>query len=195
MSLSRFLGLALKAHADKSMALLGCPVAVDLKKTPILCWQWRIDAPVASADMTTNSSDDYAARIYLTFSVPPEQLGLGTRAKLALARSIYGDQVPDAALNCVWDNRHPVGTLQDNAYTDRARMLGLRSGAARAGAWVHERCNVLKDFKFAFADVGGQLGGLAVASDTDNTGEKAHAGFADLRFVAHEEDCAVTGNE
>ena len=187
--------IAIEAHADKSMALLGRPVAVDLKKTPILCWQWRIDAPVASADMTTKSGDDYAARVYLTFSVPPEQLGLGTRAKLALARSIYGDQVPDAALNYVWDNRHPVGTLQDNAYTDRARMLVLRSGAARAGAWVHERRNVLKDFRRAFGDAGGQLGGLAVASDTDNTGEKAHAGFADLRFVAHEEDCAVTGNE
>ena len=39
----------IEAHADKSMALLGRPVAVDLTKTPILCWQWQIDAPVASA--------------------------------------------------------------------------------------------------------------------------------------------------
>jgi hypothetical protein len=181
--------VAIEAMADKSMALLGRPVAVDLKKTPILCWQWRIDAPVASADMNTKSGDDYAARVYLTFSVPPEQLGLGTRAKLALARSIYGDQVPDAALNYVWDNTHPVGTLQDNAYTDRTRMLVLRSGTAKAGIWVQERRNVLKDFQLAFGDIGGQLGGLAIASDTDNTGEKAHAGFADFRFVEKEAAC------
>lgn len=181
--------VAIEAMADKSMALLGRPVAVDLKKTPILCWQWRIDAPVASADMNTKSGDDYAARVYLTFSVPPEQLGLGTRAKLALARSIYGDQVPDAALNYVWDNTHPVGTLQDNAYTDRTRMLVLRSGTAKAGVWVQERRNVLKDFQLAFGDIGGQLGGLAIASDTDNTGEKAHAGFADFRFVEKEAAC------
>ena len=181
--------VAIEAMADKSMALLGRPVAVDLKKTPILCWQWRIDAPVASADMNTKSGDDYAARVYLTFSVPPEQLGLGTRAKLALARSIYGDQVPDAALNYVWDNTHPVGTLQDNAYTDRTRMLVLRSGTAKAGVWVQERRNVRKDFQLAFGDVGGQLGGLAIASDTDNTGEKAHAGFADFRFVENEAAC------
>jgi hypothetical protein len=181
--------VAIEAMADKSMALLGRPVAVDLKKTPILCWQWRIDAPVASADMNTKSGDDYAARVYLTFSVPPEQLGLGTRAKLALARSIYGDQVPDAALNYVWDNTHPVGTLQDNAYTDRTRMLVLRSGTAKAGVWVQERRNVRKDFQLAFGDVGGQLSGLAIASDTDNTGEKAHAGFADFRFVEKEAAC------
>ena len=181
--------VAIEAQADRSMALLGRPVAVDLKKTPILCWQWRIDAPVASADMNTKSGDDYAARVYLTFSVPPDQLGLGTRTKLALARSIYGNQVPDAALNYVWDNTHPVGTLQDNAYTDRTRMLVLRSGAARAGVWVQERRNVLKDFQLAFGDIGGRLGGLAIASDTDNTGEKAHAGFADFRFVEKEAAC------
>ncbi len=181
--------VAIEAQADKSMALLTRPVAVDLKKTPILCWQWRIDAPVASADMNRRSGDDYAARVYLTFSVPPEQLGLGTRAQLALARSIYGDQVPDAALNYVWDNIHPVGTLQDNAYTDRTRMLVLRSGPGKAGVWVQERRNVRKDFQLAFGDVGGQLGGLAIASDTDNTGEKAHAGFADFRFVENEAAC------
>jgi len=181
--------VAIEAQADKSMALLGRPVAVDLKKTPILCWQWRIDAPVASADMNRKSGDDYAARVYLTFSVPPEQLGLGTRTKLALARSIYGDQVPDAALNYVWDNIHPVGTLKDNAYTDRTRMLVLRSGAGKAGAWVQERRNVRKDFQLAFGDIGGQLSGLAIASDTDNTGEKAHAGFADFRFVENEAAC------
>jgi len=181
--------VAVEAHASKSMALLGRPLAVDLGKTPVLCWQWRIDAPVASADMTRKSGDDYAARVYLTFTVPPEDLGLGTRAKLGLARTIYGNQVPDAAINYVWDNTHPVGTLQDNAYTDRARMLVLRSGAGKAGGWIGERRNVLKDFQRAFPNIGGRLSGIAIASDTDNTGEEAHAGFADFRFVARDEEC------
>ena len=187
--------VAIEALASKSMALLGRPVAVDLEKTPILCWQWRIDAPVATADMNLKSGDDYAARVYLTFAVPHEQLALGTRAKLRLARAIYGSQLPDAALNYVWDNRHPVGTVQNNAYTDRARMLVLRSGAARAGAWVHERRNVLTDFQRAFGGIGGRLSGLAVASDTDNTGEEAHAGFADFRFVATEDACPLPSAE
>lgn len=186
--------VAIEARAKKSMALLGRTVTVNLKKTPILCWQWRVDAPVASADMTRKSGDDYAARVYLTFAVPPDQLSFGTRSKLRLARTIYGNQVPDAALNYIWDNRHPVGTLQDNAYTDRARMLVLRSGAGQAGAWVQERRNVLNDFQRAFGDISGELRGLAIASDTDNTGEEAHAGFADFRFVASEDACPMTKN-
>ena len=180
---------AVEAQASKSMALFGRPLEIDLQKTPFLCWQWRIDAPVASADMTQKSGDDYAARVYLTFNVPPDQLGVLTRAGLALARSIYGNQVPDAALNYIWDNRHPVGTVQANAYTDRARMLVLRSGGDLAGRWVTERRNVLEDYRRAFGDTGGQLRGLAIASDTDNTGEDAHAGFADFRFVATAGEC------
>jgi len=187
--------VGIEAHAKKSMALFGRPVTVDLKKTPFLCWQWRIDAPLASADLSTKAGDDYAARVYLTFTLPPDELGFGTRAKLALARSIYGDQVPDAALNYVWDNKHPVGTLQDNAYTDRTRMLVRRSGASQAGGWVQGRRDIGKDFQRAFPGSKGQLTGLAIASDTDNTGEEAHAGFADFRFVASEQECPVPSAE
>ena len=180
---------AVEAHAVNSMAVLARPVEIDLAATPVLCWRWRIDAPIKSADMTQKSGDDYAARVYLTFEIPPEQLGLGIRTKLRMARFVHGDQVPDAALNYIWDNSHPVGTTQDNAYTDRARMIVLRSGAEHAGKWVHERRQVLKDFRQAFGDVSARLRGLAIATDTDNTGEEAHAGFADFRFVSQDTDC------
>lgn len=180
---------AIEARADNSMALLARPLTADLQQTPVLCWRWRIDAPVAAADMTRKSGDDYAARVYLSFAVPPEQLGLATRAKLRLARTLYGAQVPDAAINYVWDNRQPVGTLQDNAYTERTRMLVLRSGAAEAGRWVEERRDVAADFRRAFGDIAGQPSGLAVASDTDNTGGQAQAGFADFHLVGREQAC------
>lgn len=180
---------AVEARAEKSMALLSRPLSVDLEKTPILCWRWRIEAPVASADLNTKAGDDYAARVYLTFSVPPEALGFATRSKLALARSIWGPSVPDAAINYVWDNRHPPGTLKANAYTERAQMLVVDSGAAKAGRWVTQRRNVREDFRRAFGDLPGKPNGLAIASDTDNTGETAVAGFADFHFVADGTAC------
>lgn len=175
---------AVEARSEKSMALLSRPLAVDLEKTPILCWRWRIEAPVAGADLNTRAGDDYAARVYITFSVPPAALGFATRSKLALARSIWGPSVPDAAINYVWDNKHPPGTLKPNAYTERAQMLVVDSGAAQAGRWVTQRRNVAADFRRAFGDLTGTPNGLAIASDTDNTGETALAGFADFHFVA-----------
>lgn len=180
---------AVEAHAVKSMALLARPLDIDLAATPVLCWRWRIEAPLKTADMTTRGGDDYAARVYLSFDVPPATLGLGTRLALALARSLRGRQVPDAALNYIWDNRHAVGTWQSNAYSERARMRVQRSGAAFAGRWVDERRDVAADFREAFGHAPARLTGLAIASDTDNTGEEARAGFADFRFVGKDESC------
>ncbi len=183
---------AVEAHAVNSMALLARPLQVDFARTPMLCWRWRIDAPLEAADMTQKSGDDYAARVYLSFDVPAETLSLGTRMALGLARALRGGQVPDAALNYIWDNRHPVGTWQPNAYTDRARMLVLRTGGTEAGRWVDERRDVAADFQRAFGHAPARLTGMALASDTDNTGEEARAGFADFRFIERDAACPST---
>jgi hypothetical protein len=182
---------AIEAQARGSMALLGRPVGVDLTQTPVLCWRWRVDAALKTADMTRKSGDDYAARVYLSFSVPPDRLDFGTRLSLRIARKLYGDDVPDAALNYVWDNRHAIGTWQANAYTERTQMLVMRSGDGDAGRWVTERRDVSADFLHAFGHAPLRLTGLAIATDTDNTGEEAHAGFADFRFVGPGGSCAT----
>lgn len=182
--------LGIAAAANHSMALLARPVEVDLHRTPVLCWRWRINAPLVKADMASKAGDDYAARVYVSFALPPEDIGWVLRGQLALARAIWGDTVPDAALNYVWDNRYPVGTRQPNAYTDRTRMIVAESGAVNAGRWMIARHNVQQDFITEFGSPQARLIQLAVASDTDNTGETAHAGFADFHFVAHEETCA-----
>lgn len=180
---------AIEAIADRSMALLGRPLVIDLKSTPILCWQWRVDKALDSADMTKKSGDDYAARVYVAFDLEDDALSWGTRLKLGLARNIYGDQVPDAAINYVWDNQQPIDYMQANAYTDRAQMFVVQSGNQKADTWVAERRNVLADATKAFGDLQFTAQLLAVAADTDNTGEQARSGFADLHFVKTDEAC------
>ena len=180
--------LAVEAVAERSMTLLARPVAVDLNRTPVLCWRWRVDAPLVNADLATKAGDDYAARVYVSFVLPPDEIGWMLRGKLALARTIYGDAVPDAALNYVWDNRYPVGTR--HAYTDRSRMIVAESGAANAGRWVVARHDVQLDAIAEFGSPQAKLVQLALAADTDNTGEHARAGFADFHFVARDAACA-----
>ena len=180
---------AIEARADASMALLARPLELDLSATPVLCWRWRVERVVQGADITTKQGDDYAARVYVAFSVASDAMSLATRGKLALGRALYGDQVPDAALNYVWDNRSPVGTRRANAYTDRTQMIVQRSGAELAGQWVVERVNVLADAVKAFGTDRLRAVSLAVAADTDNTGEQAHSGFADLHLVGPHAPC------
>ena len=180
---------AIEASADKSMALLARPVEVDLNKTPVMCWRWRVDAPLVKADMATKEGDDYAARVYVSFAMPPDEIDFFLRTKLALARSLYGDAVPDAALNYVWDNKYPVGTRKPNAYTDRTRMIVSESGSKNAGKWVVARHDIQQDVMTEFESESATMVQLSVASDTDNTGEFAHAGFANFHFVERDAPC------
>jgi len=182
---------AIEARAKASMALLARPLRVGLAQTPILCWRWLVDAPVARADMRTKSGDDYAARIYVSFDIPNDRLSAGTKMKLSLGRSMFGGNLPDAALNYVWDNKHPTGTRAKSAYTDRAELIVAETGATRAGKWVSERADVAADFARAFGGVPGTPTQIALASDTDNTGGSARAAFADLHFVARDQRCAI----
>lgn len=179
---------AIEVQSSGSMSLMARPLEVDLQRTPVLCWRWRIDQVVETANMQRRDGDDYAARVYVSFALPASAIGFGLRTQLALGRAIWGPDLPDAALNYVWDNRHPVGTQQANAYTDRTLMTVLQTGNELAGQWVWERRHVLNDVTQWF-DAGAKPVQLAVTADTDNTGAQAHAGFADFHFVAHDAQC------
>jgi hypothetical protein len=173
------------------MALLARPIVVNLAATPIMCWRWLVDAPVAGGDMTRKAGDDYAARVYVAFDLPDAAMSEGTRFKLGLARRLFGAAVPDAALNYVWDNRYPVGFRAKSPYTDRAELIVAETGAGKAGTWVVERVNVAGDFVRAFGSKAGKPIQLAIASDTDNTKSRARAAFADIHFVASGQACAI----
>jgi hypothetical protein len=179
---------AVEVRSSGSMSLLARPLEIDLRRTPVLCWRWRVDAPLKTADLAQRRGDDYAARLYVSLALPDADKSLGLRAQLSLARSIWGPSVPDAAVNYIWDNRHPVGTERPNAYTDRTTMIVLRSGAADAGGWVQERRNVGRDVARLHGPSARAVQ-LAVTADTDNTGETARAGFANLHWVPEQAPC------
>ncbi len=173
----------LKAEAQASMSGLVHAVRVDLRKTPLLRWRWKIAAPLNNADMREKAGDDYAARIYVMFDYPVEKLPFGTRAKLKLGEALYGQKLPTAALNYIWDNRQPAGTIQPNPYTDRARMIVVESGAGKAGRWITETRDLRADFRAAFGEEAPDVVAVALATDTDNTGESAVAWYGDLQFL------------
>lgn len=179
---------ALEVRSQASMSLYARPLAVDLSRTPVLCWRWRVDAPLARADLTRRDGDDQAARLYVSLALPDADKSLALRTQLRLARAVWGPQVPDAAVNYVWDNRQPVGTERPNAYTDRATMVVLRSGAADAGRWVQERRHLAADIE-RLHGASARAVQLAVTADTDDTRDAARAGFADLHLVAADAPC------
>lgn len=182
--------MAIEATVNSSMSLMARPISIDLKERPIACWRWYVDGPVAGADMTKKRGNDFAARLYIAFDMPDSELSGTTRLKLKMARSVFGRDLPDAALIYVWDNKHAVGTARHSPYTDRSQVLVAESGSGRARSWVSERADVETDFNRAFRSLTSKPIQLAVASDGDNTRSRNRAGFADIHFVGRGQPCS-----
>lgn len=174
----------LRAHASNA-AGAATHALRHVPEGAILSWRWKVDRVVAAADMDTRQADDFAARVYVFFDVPVEALPLAQRVKVALARLLYGNVLPTAALCYVWDNRHAPGTARWSPYTDRVRIVVLEN-ASQAGTWKDERRDLEADFRAAFgARWGGPLPaitGVAVGNDTDQTHESVTAWFGDVRL-------------
>ena len=153
---------------------------VELKDYPILKWRWKVGNVVKAADIATKEGDDYPARVYVTFRYDPERAGLGMRMQYGLAKSLYGEYPPHAGINYVWDGKAAVGTMRPNAYTERAMMFVVESGARRVGQWVEVERNVYEDYKRAFNEEPPPVSGIAVMTDTDQTGEAARAWYGDI---------------
>ncbi|MDV6345389.1 DUF3047 domain-containing protein [Nitrosomonas sp. Is37] len=152
-------------HADSKAAASGLyrEINIDLGKTPILNWSWKIDNILVGNNERTRAGDDYPVRIYVVFS-----------GGLAFWRT--------RAINYVWSNRQPVGSSWPNAFTSNARMIAVESGSKRIDQWVSERRNVRDDYRLLFGEEPPQVDAVAIMTDTDNTGGAATAWYGDIWF-------------
>lgn len=154
-------------HADSNAAASGLyrEISIDLNKTPILKWTWKINNILSGNDERTKAGDDYPARVYVVFS--GGMLFWRTRA-----------------INYVWSNKQPVNSTWFSAYTDNAGMIAVESGPEHAGRWINESRNVLEDYRRLFGEEPGNVDAVAIMTDTDNTGNTAKAWYGDIWFSA-----------
>ena len=136
---------------------------IDLDRTPILRWTWRVDGTLGDIDERTRAGDDYAARVYVIRSHP-----------VFLWRT--------RAVNYVWASTRVPGETWPNAYTDASRHVAVRSGDADTGRWVEERRDVRADFRELFGESVRYVDAVAIMTDTDNTGGAAVAYYGDITF-------------
>lgn len=177
-------GSVLRARADNAAASLRFKLDVPPAAGRQLSWRWKTERVLDKADLTTKAGDDFSTRLYVFFDRKPAQMSLSERIAYKLGRSRYGDQIPSAALCYVWDNRLPVGTIRDNAYTGFVKMIVATSGKAQQGQWVTLQRDVGADYRRAFGTAPPRITGIAVAVDTDNTRESTISYFGDIKFVA-----------
>nr|WP_228743504.1 DUF3047 domain-containing protein [Marinobacter sp. F4218] len=146
----------------------------------VLRWRWKVSNVFEQGNARKKSGDDYPARIYVAFKFQPEKAGFFERAKRKAVEVLFGESLPGNALNYIWANTLPEGEFVPNPYTDKTMMVAVNSGSERAGAWVTVERDIVADYHRAFGEAPPPVVGIAIMSDSDNTGETATAWYGDI---------------
>lgn len=155
--------VAIQAISNSSASMLLQEIEVDLRKTPYIQWEWKVDSVFSKDDEQAKAGDDYPARIYI--AVPNKFLSLYPRA-----------------LNYVWASESDKNSHWNNPYTDDVIMLAVQSGENNVGQWMKEKRNLREDLKTVFGKEFKKIKGIAIMTDTDNGQHTATAYYKNLRF-------------
>lgn len=154
---------ALRAVSEAAASGLYREITVDLTETPRLRWSWKVDNILEGVDERTKAGDDFPARVYVVVS--------GGALFWRTRSLVY-----------VWSSHQPAGTLWDNPFTGNAKHIAVRSGPDQLGRWLEEKRNLREDWRRAFGEDLDRIDGVAIMTDTDNSGLSASAWYGDIAF-------------
>ncbi|MCF6157853.1 MAG: DUF3047 domain-containing protein [wastewater metagenome] len=155
-------GHALKVQSHNSASGLTYRYKYSLTEYPILTWKWKIENTIKQGNLMEKKRGDCAARVYVIF---PSWV-------LFLTKSI----------SYVWANKLPEGHYIPSPFHSQTIIVAVESGEKNVGKWVTERRNIYEDYKAIFRREPPHAGGIAVMTDTDNTGGHAVACYDDIKI-------------
>lgn len=170
-----------RSSASASGLIHACDI--DLREFPVLRWRWKVEGVLSRGDARRKDGDDYAARIYLSFASVEEDLTFWERTSLVFARMIYAE-VPSRAINYIWANKLAKGASVDSAYAGRSvKLVAVQSGGEEVERWHTEERDVYADYLELFGSDPPRVKGVAIMTDSDDTGERVRAWYGDIEFL------------
>jgi len=172
----------LRASADASASFYVAMLKPAISPPMTLSWQWKTDALVPGADNRDKEREDAPLRVLVAFDGDHATLPDAEQARFRRARNLTGRALPYAVLMYVWSDHVPVGTVIRSAHTSQVKMLAVASGQGGLGSWQAVQRNLADDYRRAYGAEPGPVLGVAVMTDTDNTGAKAVGEYAGIRI-------------
>lgn len=175
----------LQVRSNASLSLLRTHFKPHRALPAELQFSWWVDNLLPEADLSDSQASDAPAQIALAFDGDRSLLSGRFAVMSELTQLVTGTPLPYATLIYVWATgpQHPVGTVLKDPRTDRIRYLVVDQGEAHLRRWVRHRRAVQADFALAFGEPAGPLMGMAIMSDSDNTGGSARAVFGRVTLL------------
>ena len=143
-------------------------------------FSWWVAGTIVGADLTRAEVADSPVRVGFAFDGDIARLSMRNRMQFQLVEAITGEAPPFAMLMYVWDNHAEVGSVLRSTRSDRFQKIVLEKGETHLRQWRDYRRNLYSDFLQAFHEAPGRLIGIALMTDTDNTGGTAEAWYGDV---------------
>jgi hypothetical protein len=148
-----------------------------------LHWEWKALSAIPEADNAERYHDDAPLRILVAFDGNKSKLPLKEKMNFEMANLISGQEMPYATLMYIWSGKSPVDTVITNAHTSRIKMIVVDSGWENLGSWHKHQRDLAADYKRAYGEVPGEVIGIALLTDTDNTKSEARAIYGDIELI------------
>jgi hypothetical protein len=157
--------LHLRSRNDSSTITREFPGEVDLHRTPILEWSWKVVTLPAGGDSRRKETDDQAGQVYVVWPRFPKMV----RSRI---------------IGYIWDTTAPAGTVVRSEKTGMITYVILRSGPDGLGRWITERRNVVEDFRRIYGEEPDSPGAVSIAIDSNDVDGTAEALIGAIRFRA-----------
>jgi hypothetical protein len=159
----------LTAYSENSASGIFYEIKFDPRQFPMMSWYWKVinfpsRGPVPDSARDAGAwieKDDYAARVYVIFP----------RLSFNLTK----------CLEYVWDKNLPVGTIITSPYSENIKLIVAESGTNNINNWVFKERNIYDDYRSAFGKNPGNVGAIAIMTDTDDTQSQAEAHYKELK--------------
>jgi hypothetical protein len=175
----------IRIESRRAVSLISRDLDVDLAKTPILAWQWRVDRGVPATDLGRRGEDDRSIGVYIAFAHDPERDSLLGRMRRGAAELITGKTSPGWVLMYFWGGEVGSERWRISPYLGtHGRYTVARPAATPLGLWFDERIDVAADFAAAFGFAPTKPMYISVTADSDDTGGEILAFVRNLGFRA-----------
>lgn len=165
-------GPIIEARSEGGAGAIVRSVLIDPNRYPILQWKWKIGKAFPKSSLVEKSGDDFPVRLMVSFG---NSDGSGNNITKAGFR--------DKTLCYVWAAEEQLGTFAVNPHHDHVVTIVAAVGSS-AGSWRTFSRNIIDDFIQAFSEKPEMITGVALMSDSDDTGAQVTGWYGPISLSA-----------
>jgi hypothetical protein len=148
----------LRAHSISAASGIGTEVQAKIVPGTTLSWRWKIEKLPPGASDTDLKKFDHTVRLYIAFK------------SMLVPRTV----------NYIWSADGKTDEKLSHPSSNRARILILESGPAKAGQWVTEKRDLYQDWKTLFGEEPPEIQSIGLMTDSDGTQSDVTGYYDDL---------------